>query len=461
MDEVAARAWVEQAVALLRPFLQLMNTAMKDSIADEHWRLVPDNWHEALGSFTDDDATLLVQGGSSSDWPSSLADFARSVHAALPACNPAEGPSHSLPAELRRGANPKKVHEMERLGSLIDRTAKLVGADCVVELGSGKGYLAHTLAFVHKLQVVGFEMFASLTEKANERSAKLVTAQLKAQLRGACLAADDAPPPSFVAKRWSLGDEAASNLGRSVVVGLHTCGDLAPLSMRLLSESEAVGLVSVGCCYHRLSDMHAHGTGCTAPACGYPMSRYVQSLSMQLEPCAKEFAAHDAHSWTRKGAHRAHAHRAALEVLLRAHPPSTPKQLGRVRRSDKRRLASTADNFVAYAHHALGWLGIVDVTDEEIEKAAHLVEEHTKRVKALYAVRLVLGRLTEFVILYDRVLWLHENIAALNVFLVPVFDPVLSPRNVALVATKIGGSPPRHCTEAASPPRLGSAALKG
>ena len=91
----------------------------------------------------------------------------------------------------------------------------------------------------------------------------------------------------------------------------------------------------------------------------------------------------------------------------------------------------------------------------------HLVEEHTKRVASLYAVRLVLGRLTEFVILYDRVLWLHENIAALNVFLVPVFDPVLSPRNVALVATKIGGSPPHHCTEAASPPRLGSAALQG
>jgi hypothetical protein len=101
-----------------------------------------------------------------------------------------------------------------------------------------------------------------------------------------------------------------------------------------------------------------------------------------------------------------------------------------------------ADNFGEYARHALGWLGIADVTDEEIEHASRLAEEHTKRVTALYAVRvitrhaagsngavrntsrtlqstmqvrLLLGRLTEFVILFDRVLWLHENIAGLRV----------------------------------------------
>jgi hypothetical protein len=108
---------------------------------DEHWRLVPDSWQEALGSFTDDDAALIVEGGSSPDWPPSLAELARSVHAALPTSTPTEGVTDSLPAELRRGAKPKKVHEMEMLGSLVKRTAKCVGAECVVELGSGKGYV--------------------------------------------------------------------------------------------------------------------------------------------------------------------------------------------------------------------------------------------------------------------------------------------------------------------------------
>lgn len=39
------------------------------------------------------------------------------------------------------------------------------------------------------------------------------------------------------------------------MVGLHTCGDLAPSTLRIFaSKSEARGLCSIGCCYHLLSE---------------------------------------------------------------------------------------------------------------------------------------------------------------------------------------------------------------
>ena len=60
----------------------------------------------------------------------------------------------------------------------------------------------------------------------------------------------------------AAGTEATSRRpagGSSVLVGLHTCGDLAPTTLRVFhSASEAVGaVVSVGCCYMHLSESAA------------------------------------------------------------------------------------------------------------------------------------------------------------------------------------------------------------
>ena len=69
--------------------------------------------------------------------------------------------------------------------------------------------------------------------------------------------------------------------GNYILVGLHTCGDLSATMLRLFVESDIfVGLVSVGCCYMKLSD-------------GYPLSQTVSSLpSHQLSYEAKELACH-------------------------------------------------------------------------------------------------------------------------------------------------------------------------
>ena len=102
-----------------------------------------------------------------------------------------------------------------------------------------------------------------------------------------------------------------------VVVGLHTCGDLAPTILRLFAQSpEVVAVASVGCCYMKLTDLAIN------PKCGgklpgnetasfysgeaqpneeiprgYPMSRFMQTeCCLKLSYEARELACHSVES---------------------------------------------------------------------------------------------------------------------------------------------------------------------
>ena len=65
------------------------------------------------------------------------------------------------------------------------------------------------------------------------------------------------PPPPLSSATQSAaeagGVDPATN-EKFILVGLHTCGDLGPTMFRVLSQcDQMVGLVSVGCCYMKLT----------------------------------------------------------------------------------------------------------------------------------------------------------------------------------------------------------------
>ena len=53
-----------------------------------------------------------------------------------------------------------------------------------------------------------------------------------------------------------------------------------------------------------------------------------------------------------------------------------------------------------------------------------------------WALRAALGPLVETYVLLDRLLFLQEQGQEMKVNMVPLFDPLLSPRNVAIIAVK-------------------------
>ena len=54
-----------------------------------------------------------------------------------------------------------------------------------------------------------------------------------------------------------------------------------------------------------------------------------------------------------------------------------------------------------------------------------------------WSLRAALGPLVETFILLDRLLLLKEQGDSIEALMLPVFDPVVSPRNVAIIAKKI------------------------
>lgn len=54
-----------------------------------------------------------------------------------------------------------------------------------------------------------------------------------------------------------------------------------------------------------------------------------------------------------------------------------------------------------------------------------------------WSIRAALGPILETLLLLDRLLFLQEQGNVLEANMVPIFDPILSPRNIALIAKKI------------------------
>ena len=89
-----------------------------------------------------------------------------------------------------------------------------------------------------------------------------------------------------------------------VLIGLHTCGDLAPTMLRAFTKSKSiVGVVSVGCCYMKLTcpeeineqrrdKVERLASLDDLSVLGFPMSLFTTSLGCSLSYEAREVACH-------------------------------------------------------------------------------------------------------------------------------------------------------------------------
>lgn len=246
-------------------------------------------------------------------WPNDLLDFVRLCQAgnlarcSAPAAQPNATPPRTLPGPLRRGCKPKKLHEVAWLTHAVALAAESVGAATVVDFGSGAGYLGSVLAADAGLQVVGVECEAHLNAKAERRAADAVRWAVKRQGRearqtlanedgssgdataiahssAAAALATSAPLSGSVAAVTALVgsgedlDAVVSGCQGAVLTGLHTCGDLHASLLRIFIESSARALVSVGCCYHRRTEL---GGAEEVPRV-YPLSRHIAALDVPL-----------------------------------------------------------------------------------------------------------------------------------------------------------------------------------
>jgi len=117
-------------------------------------------------------------------------------------------------------------------------------------------------------------------------------------------------------------------------------------------------------------------------------------------------------------------------------------RLGRIKLRWERHATKEEGEFQVYAKMALEKLGL-DLSHCVIASVDEEFGEYVTAVQAIYALRLLLGALVESLVLMDRVISIAEQEPTASLYLYPLFDPTLSPRNSVLVAMKPPGGAQR------------------
>lgn len=183
----------------------------------------------------------------------------------------------------------KKIHEVKRMTPVIRRIAQDHQVESIVDFGAGQGYLSRSLAFQTNLKVLAVDSSEVQTcgaKKFDDRAIKYLSKEdLKLHHVTDFITPENA---SSILSKW--GNHDPEKREDWLLCGLHTCGDLSSMMMRLFTSSpEMTCLVNVGCCYHFLTEkaQHPEEEDCNL---GFPVSQQVREAGFALGPTAKMLA---------------------------------------------------------------------------------------------------------------------------------------------------------------------------
>uniref|UniRef100_A0AAV2IWY9 Methyltransferase domain-containing protein n=1 Tax=Knipowitschia caucasica TaxID=637954 RepID=A0AAV2IWY9_KNICA len=243
------------------------------------------------------------------------------------------------------------------------------------------------------------------------------------------------PITSYVTAETELR-ELIGELQAAVLVGLHTCGDLAPSSLRMfVAKTELSAVCSVGCCYHLLSE-EFDPTAQEAPERlnGFPLSQYLRDQSWFCGRNARMSACLALERFSHGQGIQMESlfYRAVLHVILRDHFGSfkSEKRVGNV--------YSKTKSFVDYVRRALQRLDLDEtkLSDGDIQGYHDKYRLRMNELDAFSKLKVILAPCVEGLILLDRLCYLKEQENISFSALVQLFDPLLSPRCYAVIGLK-------------------------
>lgn len=338
------------------------------------------------------------------------------------------GCTETYGTKLNIFVNPKKSHEVEVLSGLCASLNSISNSAYLVDIGDGKGYLSSVLALSYKLPVLGIEASLKKTKGAIERVEKL--SRNWKEVRG-CKGGLYKQVTEYVDADTDLntlvGDAFVTRPSHLGLIGLHTCGELGPSSLKLFNNNESVRTIcNISCCYHLLTEQ-SEGPESNW---GFPLSRHLIQRKFRLGRFARMLACQSIDRILHKKElpSKTLFYRAILQVFMRNHQLNATKHVGRFRKEP--------ENFENYAYEALKYLGFNNFANsEQLVELYVTFEKRHSELNVFYLMRCLLAPVIESVLLLDRLLFLYEN-GHEHAFLVKLFDPVISPRCYGIVALK-------------------------
>lgn len=241
--------------------------------------------------------------------------------------------------------------------------------------------------------------------------------------------------------------DIASDVKDSMVVGLHTCGDLASSTLRIfITKPEIKAVCSVGCCYHLLSEefelLDNKEVSSQGPW-GFPMSQYLRSCAWHCGRNARMSACLPFERVTFGHAQlplESLFYRAVLQVIIKEHfgNEETSNTVQRTKVKHVGKIYFKSSSFVDYTRKATEKLGM-----DSSKMSANLIQGYydrymprMKELEAFNLLKVALAPCIEGLILLDRLCYLKEQQNVAWSALVQLFDPVKSPRCYAIIGMK-------------------------
>jgi len=356
----------------------------------------------------------------------------------------------------------KKMHEVVYMSQVVLEMASTFKTDTILDLGSGKAYLSQVVAAQSEnpnLKLMAVDSSSTNSNSASKRSHKLEKFWGGLIRRAEYRKDEKVPPPRgkhWKSKRGRLesdqcksdensllgdrlkfvttfvdtstdfqallkdtfdqGDTEEEGNDRMGLIGLHTCGNLAPDSLRIfLTIPDMQFVCNVGCCYHHLHEefyrnpyMNDEEVSARQTSPRFPLSSYLRDRKFELGKNALMVAAQpmDRLLANLPLPSESLLWRAILQVLLKRHKPDLKFEDQHVGR-----IAKKSDSFVNYVHKSFDKLCIkLEISDEEIEQVYQtFARSHRQKLIGYYQLKSMLGPCIEALILLDRLLWLAEN----------------------------------------------------
>ncbi|XP_054844444.1 probable methyltransferase-like protein 25 [Eublepharis macularius] len=271
-------------------------------------------------------------------------------------------------------------------------------------------------------------------ELCEEEKERRKMASLKAKASRSKEANIYSPLTSYITAETELSD-IVTDLEDCVMVGLHTCGDLAPSTLRIFtSKPEIKAVCSVGCCYHLLSEEHETQKGDFQGTWGFPMC---QNLKEEAWFCGRNARMAACLALERVAVGQVLPteslfYRAVLQVII--------EEFYGVNRSDRNigKVFSKSSSFLDYVRKSLKKLELDEskISDSLIMEYFGKYKHRMNELEAFNMLKVVLGPCIEALILLDRLCYLKEQDNLAWSGLVKLFDPIKSPRCYAIVAMK-------------------------
>lgn len=355
-------------------------------------------------------------------------------------------------AFIRKRIKPKKQHEIDHIVELISQIQKYMvikedPVDSLVDIGAGVGHLSRIISLKNKLPVMAVEGNQQFTLAANSLDEQLIHNTEKQQRDGSSLETMPVRYTTFVTNELATRVDNFSTKS-AILVGLHCCGDFSSTVLNIFRTSrKAKILVLLGCCYHKEFQCFHFLNPTTGnkeasenlKSSVFPLSR--KWSGFELSYLQRELACHSNENM----AERFNKEKIDISRYARAH---LEKWIWKVSESSDDRCIGMCSvkcveeetTFEEYIRKAMSKRGshLLDRVLEIIPKtelSRYVSTLRSSQFDKFDVFRQIFAPAIESVIIDDRLELLREY--GITAKCVPLFDPVISSRNLAIVAYEV------------------------